>query len=311
MVLAAGSASGHDFPDKGRPFKILVPSGVGSTGDLLARVYARGITEVSGLTVVVENKPGAEGIIGVQVAKSAPPDGYTIMLTSNSTQVLNVIMMRDIPYDPVADFVPLTGAGSVALGMWVNAKQPFRSASDFFAAARSSPGKYSAGNSTTVGRLGTEMLEQMASISLLPVLFKTMPEVMTAVSAGQVDMAFGTLSSAEPFLKSGRLRPLAVTGRTRLSALPDVPTMHEAGLSDYEITSWLATYAPAKTPPEIVAKLRDILRSAAKSSYVTGFLNTFAMQPLNISGDELTTLQQSELKKLRQVTSVANKKGDY
>jgi tripartite-type tricarboxylate transporter receptor subunit TctC len=301
LAIATGAASPQSFPDKSKPLRILVPSGVGSTGDLLARVYGRGITEVSGQPVVVENKPGAEGVIGIQAAKAAPPDGYTIMMTSNSTQVLNVLMMPNVPYDPVADFVPLTGAGVVAMGMYVSSPLPFKNAGEFFAAARANPGKYTYGSSTTVGRLAAEMVEQMAGIKMLPVNFRTLPEVMTAVGGGQVDMAFGTLSTADPMYKAGRVRPLAVSGRSRLNALPDVPTMREAGLADYDVTSWLAFYAPTQTPPAIAAALRDVLRKAGKTSYVTEFLNTFAMQPLDMAGDELTALQRSESDKLGKV----------
>ncbi len=310
MSVASGAAWSQSFPDKSRPLKILVPSGVGSTGDLLARVYARGITEVSGWPAIVENRTGAEGVIGIQAAKAAAPDGYTIMMTSNSTQVLNVLMTPNVPYDPVADFVPLTGAGVVAMGMYVSTPLPFKNAREFFAAAKANPGKYTYGSSTSVGRLAAEMVEQMAGIKMLPVSFKTLPEVMTAVGAGQIDMAFGTLSSGGPMHKAGRVRPLAVSGQTRLAAVPDVPTMKEEGLVEYDMTSWLATYAPAQTPPAIAASLREILRKAGKTAPVTDFLNSFSMQPLDIAGDEITVMTRAETEKLGKVlrASTAQKK---
>lgn len=308
LVMSSGTAWSQSFPDKSRPLKFIVPSGVGSTGDLLARVYARGITETSGWPAIVENRTGAEGVIGIQAAKAAAPDGYTIMMTSNSTQVLNVVMMSNVPYDPVADFVPLTGTGLVAMGMYVSSTLPFRNAGDMFDAARKSPGKYTYGSSTTVGRLGAEMVEQMAGIKMLAVSFKTLPEVMTAVGSGQVDMAFGTLSSGDAMHKAGRIKPLAVSGRQRLAALPDVPTMREAGLADYDVTSWLATYAPAQTPAPIAASLRDILRKAGKTAAVTDYLKTFSMQPLDIAGDEITALTHSETEKVGKVLRATQEK---
>lgn len=301
MAVATGTAWSQAFPDKSKPLKIIVPSGVGSTGDLLARVYARGITEVAGWPAVVENRTGAEGLIGMQAMKASPPDGYTIMMTSNSTQVLNVVMTPNLPYDPIVDYVPLVGTGVVAMGMYVNAGLPFKSAGEFFDAARKNPGKYTYGSSTTVGRLGPQMIEQQANIKLLQVQFKTLPEVMTAVGAGQVDMAFGTLSSGDPMHKAGRIKPLAVSGTSRLPAIPDVPTMREAGLPEYDVTSWLATYAPAHTPAPIAAALRDILSKAGKTSYVTDFLKTFSMLPLDIQGEQVTALTRAETAKVAKV----------
>lgn len=301
VMAATGAAGAQSFPDKSRPLKFIVPSGTGSTGDLLARVYARGITDVSGWPVVVENKTGAEGLIGIQAVKASPPDGYTIMMTSNSTQVLNVVLRPNLPYDPVADFVPLTGAGVVAMGMYVNASLPFKTAGEFFEAARKNPGKYTYASSTTVGRLGGQMVEQLAGISMLHIQFKTLPEVMTAVASGQVDMAFGTLSSGDTMHKTGRIKPLAVSGRQRLAAVADVPTMREAGLADYDVTSWLAIYAPANTPAPIAASLRDTLRKAAKTAPVTDFLKTFSMQPLDIAGDEISAMTRSDIDKVGKV----------
>ncbi|HSV77972.1 MAG TPA: tripartite tricarboxylate transporter substrate binding protein [Ramlibacter sp.] len=302
LALVAGVAQAQTFPDKSRPLRIIVPAGAASTSDLLARAYGRAITEVAGLPVVVENKPGAEGVIGLQAVKSAPADGYTIMLTSNSTQVLNSLMLPNLPYDPVADFVPLTGAGKAALVMYVSAGLPLRSAHEFIEAARANPGKHTFGSNTATGRLLGEMVEQMAGIKLLSVPFKTLPEVMTAVGAGQVDMAFATVSTADAYLKAGRVRPLAVTSATRLAALPNVPTLREQGLRDYDLTSWLATYAPAGTPPAVAATLRDILRKAGQASTVKDVLHNFAMEPLELAGDELTALQRAETEKWRKVT---------
>jgi tripartite-type tricarboxylate transporter receptor subunit TctC len=294
LALAASASWSQGFPDKSRPLRIIVPSGATSTGDLLARAYERAIAEVSGMSVVVENKPGAEGVIGVQAAKSAVPDGYTIMMTSNSTQVLNAITLPSLPYDPVADFAPLTGAGTIPLVMYVGPSSPFKTAREFFAAARANPGKYSFGSNTSTGRVAAEMVEQMAGIKLLSVPYKTQGEVLTAVSAGEVDMAFATVFSANALHNAGRVRALAVSSVSRLKALPNVPTLREEGLSDYAFTSWLALYAPARTQPPVVATLRDILSRAAATRHVQDALGTFGMEPLKLSGDELTTLQRSE-----------------
>ena len=301
LLLATGLAQAQVLPDRTRPLRIIVPAGATSTSDLLARAYGRAITEVSGLSVVVENKPGAEGVIGLQAVKAAPADGSTIMLTSSSTQVLNVHMLPQLPYDPVKDFVPLVGAGKAALVMYVPAGLPMRSLQDFIDAARANPGKHTFGSNTATGRLLGELVEQKAGIRLLSVPFKTLPEVLTAVGAGQVDMAFATVSTAEAYRKAGRVRPIGVTSANRLAALPDVPTLSEQGLQAFDLTSWLATYAPAGTPPETAAALRALLRQAGQSRTVQDVLHNFAMDPLPLAGDELTTLQRTESDKWRDV----------
>jgi tripartite-type tricarboxylate transporter receptor subunit TctC len=246
---------------------------------------------------VVENKPGAEGVIGVQAAKSAPPDGYTIMMTSNSTQVLNVLMLRKIPYDPVADFVPLVGAGTIPVVMYVGAASPFKTAQEFVAAARANPGKYTFGSFSTTGRMAVEMLEQYGGIKLLPVPYKTQSEVLTAVSSGELDMAFATVLSANAFNNSGRIRALGVSSTSRLKDLPNVPTLREQGLPNYSFTSWLATYAPAKTPPAISSALLDILQKASRTTVVQEALAKYGIDPLNLSGEQLTAMQRAEVEK--------------
>lgn len=300
-LVAASAAGAQSFPDKSKPLRMIVPSGVGSTGDVVARAYGAAITEVAGMPVLVENKPGAEGVIGVQAVKAAAPDGYTIMLTSNSTQVLNVHMLPKLPYDPVADFVPLVGTGKIPLVMAVGAGSPFKTVQDFIAAARGAPGKYSFGSNTATGRMAVEMLEHMAGIKLLPVLYKTQPDVFTAMSSGQIDMAFGTEASMNAFIKGGRIRPVAVSGNARLKTMPGVPTLQEAGLREYEFTSWLATFAPAGTPPAVVATLREIVRKAGQTRTVTDLLHSFGVEPMELAGDELMAMQRSEIAKWAQV----------
>ena len=308
-LLGAGTAWAQAFPDKSRPLKIIVPSGAASTGDLLARAYAQAITEQTGWSVVVENRPGAEGVIGLQAVKAAPADGYTIMMTSNSTQVLNMLMVPNLPYDAVADFTPLVGTGSVSLVMYVGAAGPFRSVRDFVTAARAAPGKYSFGSNTSTGRLAGEMLEQMAGLQMLSVPYKTLTEVMTGVSTGEIDTAFATASTGNAYQKAGRVRALAVSGSKRLATLPEVPTMREAGVDDYVLTSWLATYAPARTPPAVAGALREILLKAGRHAQVSGVQATFAMEPLELAGDELTALQRSDVEKWGKVVRASGQRG--
>ena len=297
LLIVAGGAVAQSYPDKSRLIKIIVPFGAGGSGDLMARALARGVTEVSGMNVIVENKPGAEGVIGVQAVRNAAPDGYTLLLTTSSTQVLNVHMIPQLPYDPVADFVPLTGISKTSLVMNAGPKLPFKTAREFIEAARAHPGQYSFGSGSTSTRLAAESLLQLADIKLLSVPYKSVAEAMTALGSGQVDIAFSDPPTGNPHYLSGRARPLAGTGPARMAAYPNVPTLREQGVADYEVTAWFATYFPARTPPAVSAVMREILQKAVKARYVTEVLTTFALEPLELSGDELTTLQRLESEK--------------
>ena len=306
LLITAAPAWAQSYPDKSRPLKLVVPFGTASSSDMLARALGRGINEVSGMTVVVENKPGAEGVIGVQAVKSASPDGYTLLLTSSSTQVLNPHMIPQLPYDPVADFMPLTGVSKSWQVLNAGPSVQFKTAREFIAAARANPGKYSFGSGTATSRLSGELLQRLANVTLLLVPYKSTAEALTGLASGQVDVVFADVPSSAPHYQTGRARALAITNATRAAALPNVPTLREEGVAEYEITAWFATYFPSKTPPEIAATMRDILRKALQTKVVTDVFATFALEPLEASGEQLTTLQRSESDKWGRLVRAAN-----
>ena len=294
LLVVSSSTLAQTYPDKSRSLKIIVPFGAGSSQDLLARSVGRGITDVSGVPVFVENKPGAEAVIGMQAAKNSRPDGYTLLLTNSSAQVLNVHTLPQLPYDPVADFVPLVGIAKFSLVMNATPSLPFKSVRELIEAARSNPGKYTYASATASTRVAMEMFERQAGIKLKHIPYKTMADATTALVGGQVDLLMNDVATVVSYYKSGQLRPLATTGPTRMSALPNVPTLREAGLTDYELTGWVATYFPANTSPAIVATMRDILSKAAKTRYVVDALALASFEPLELSGDQLTALQRAE-----------------
>lgn len=305
LALAAGAASAQSYPDKSKPIRVIIPSGAGTSIDVLARALARGMADVSGVNVVVDNRPGAEGAIGVQAVKNAAPDGYTMLLTSISTHAMNPHLYNQLPYDPVADFVPLAGVAKTALLMNVGASVNAKTVGEFIAAARANPGKYTFGNGTATTRLAGEMLQQMTGIKLLSVPYKNLAETMTDLSAGRVDVVFIDLLSAKPFYGANSVRPLAVTGPTRMAAMPNVPTMQEQGVAGYDLTGWFASYFPAKVAPEAASAMRDIVRKAVATKHVTDVLANFAMEPLELSGDQLATFQRSESEKWGRVIRAA------
>lgn len=309
MMMAAGSGWAQTYPDKSRPLRILVPFGAASSTDLLARALARGITEVSGMNAIVENKAGAEGQIGMSAGKSALADGYTLVMTTSSTQVLNPHMLSNLPYDPVADFVPVGGVAKFALVLNAGPSLPQKSVREFVEAARTNPGKFSFGSGTTTTRLAGELMQSVAGIKMLSVPYKSQTEAITGLAGGQVDLVFMDLPGSSAQHRTGRVRPLAVSGATRMGALPNVPTLQEQGLPGYEVTGWWATYFPAKTPPEVVATMRDIMQKAVKTQPVRDAFANFGLEPMPVIGNELAAVQRKDFERWGKLVRTANLTG--
>ena len=305
LLLTAGLASAQSYPDKSRPIKLIVPFGAGSSADVLARALGRGMTDVAGVNVVVDNKPGAEAVIGMQAAKLSAPDGYTMVLTTISTQAVNLHMLANMPYDPIADFVPLAGVAKISLMMNVGPSVPFKSAREFIAAARANPGKYTFGNASATTRLAGEMLQRSAGIQLVSVPYKNFTDALSNLASGELDTVIVDAATAGAFYKQN-VRPLASAGSSRVALYPNVPTLKEEGVADYEVDGWFAAYFPAKTPPAIAAAMRDILRDALKTKYVAEVYGTFAMEPLDLFGDRLDAFQRAELDKWGKAVKAAN-----
>lgn len=294
LLMAASAAGAQTYPDKSRPLKIVVPSGVGDSMDLLSRALAKAITETTGWSVIVDNKPGAEAVIGMMAVKNAAPDGYTMVLATSSSMVLAEHMLPNLPYDPVRDFVPVAGLSKGYLTVNLAAAQPFKSARELIDAARANPGKYSIASSSTTTRLAAEMLQQQAGIKMLWVPFKAPGDAMMALASSQVDVYITDVPTAAPFHKSGKARLLAVSGTSRLESFPTIPTVAEEGVKGYNMTAWYATYLPRGSSPEVAATLRDIVRKASRTPTVKAVMDSFAMEPLELMGDQLTTLQHTD-----------------
>ncbi|MFZ4286345.1 Bug family tripartite tricarboxylate transporter substrate binding protein [Variovorax sp. HJSM1_2] len=304
--MLSTSAFAQVYPDKSRAVRVLVPFGAASSTDILARALAKGISDVAGLNVIVDNKAGAEGQIGMVAGKTAAPDGYTLVMTTSSTQVLNPHMIPNLAYDPVVDFTPVAGIAkfSLILNAGPSVTQP--NLRELLKAARENPGKFSFGSGTATTRLAAELLQSLGGIKLLAVPYKSQTDAIVGLAGGQVDIVFMDLPGSSPHYKSGRVRPLAVTGTSRMSALPDVPTAQEEGLAGYEVSGWWAAYFPAKTPPAIVAAMRDIVEKALKTQSVKDAFTTYALEPLPLTGNAFTAFQQSDSLRLGKLVRDAN-----
>lgn len=295
LILMVGTASAQGYPDRGRPIKIIVPTGPGSAIDSLARAYGKAMTDVAGVNVIVDNRAGAEGVIGMQAFLASPADGYTMLVVSSSLVALNPVMIPNLPYDPLKDLVPLTTISKAGLVMNLGAGTPFKSAREFITAARANPGKYTCASSTSTLRMGCEFLQVSAGIKLLLVPYKTTAAAMLALASGEVDVLFVDAGSSIAQWQTGRVRGVAVTTPQRLPSLPQLPTTREEGVPEFLMSAWYACYFPKGTPPAIVTKMQEILRGVAKRREVRETLNTFVHEPLMLVGDEVTVMNRREI----------------
>ncbi len=297
LLAISGSLSAQPYLDGSRPLRMIVPFGAGSGTDLLARAYGRAIEEVANINVVIENKAGANGIIGSQAAMAAEPDGYTILLANSSTHVLNEHIFKNIPYRPIEDFVPISTIAKYSLVLNAGPSTNFANASELIEAIRSTPGKYSYGYGTGSTQIAAEIMVHLASGKMLGVPYKTMSAATLALASGEIDILMNDASTAIPYYKTGQVRPLGTTGNTRMAALPEVPTLKEQGLPDYEFTGWHAIYFPAGIADSFVLEMQRVLEKAARSKGVAEALAINSFEPLEITGAKVTELQRKESEK--------------
>lgn len=295
LTVTSHAALAQAYPDKSKPIKIIVPFGAGGGTDLMARAVGKAMTEVGGLNTLVDNKPGAETVIGSQAFLASPPDGYTMLFTSSSGITLAPVTIPNLPYDPVKDFVPLVGIGKTPFLMVLGPSTPFKSGREFIAAAKANPGKYSCGSASASTRMACELLQSSAGIKLLLVPYKSAGAATTAVAAGEADTYIADLGSVKALLSAGRVRAIAQTGTTRTPTMAQLPTLREEGAGDYNMAAWFAAYLPAKTPPEVAAALREVLNKAIKTKGVTDMLTASSIEPMDLSGAELTNYARTEI----------------
>jgi len=301
LALLVGTASAENLAEKCKPMKLILAQGPGSASDYVGRAYAKAITDVSGINVVIDYKPGAEALIGVQAFKASPPDGCTLLLVSSSATVINLVLIPNLPYDPFTDFIPLGAPAKTTLVLNLGTSTQFKTAREFIAAARANPGKYSFASSTTTTRLAGELFQSTSGARLLNVPYKTSAAAATALASGEVDAFFIDPSPVRALWQAGRVRPVASTGSTRMTSLPDLPTLKEEGLPDYEVTGWYSSYYPAKTPAETVSAMREVVRKAGRSPGFQEALRSGAMESFELSGDEVSVYARKEVDMWRKV----------
>ena len=304
LALAFTSpALGQDYPTK--PIRIIAPFGPGTATDTVARVIASELTRLTGQAAVVDNKPGAEGQIGAQAAAQAAPDGYTIFVTTQTTQSINQHVYKSLPYDPVKSFAPISALSGGAQMVIVRNDLPVKSIAEFIALARAQPGKLTFGSGNGSARAAAELFKIMAKVDLLGVPYKTQPQVLADLMGGRIDVTFSDFTVGLPPVRDGRARGLAVTSPLRWPGLEQYPTVAESGVSGYASQPWNAAYAPAGTPKPIIDRLNTLMREAVASDAYKRLMSVTLAVPFPGSPEDLAAWQASETVKWGEVVRIA------
>jgi tripartite-type tricarboxylate transporter receptor subunit TctC len=267
-VLLGSPALAQPFPAK-QPIKAVVPFAAGSATDQIGRAFAAEMSKTLGQTIIIDNKPGVNGMLGADAVAKSAPDGYTILIGTNSTNAALKSLMKKLPYDQDTAFVPVAYMGSVPLIVAVNNDVPAKTLRELVDMAKAKPGQVTFASASTSQLVSTEMLASMAGVQMQNVPYKSGPAAMTDLIGGQVNLFTADFAVMLPQVKGGKIRGLAVTSTKRSAAIPELPTVNEAlGLKDYELIAYFAVFAPAGTPPDVVAKLNQAVNAAAQSKEI-------------------------------------------
>ena len=299
-------ALAQDYPAK--PIKIITAFGPGTATDIAARAIGQDIAAQTGQTVVIDNKPGAEGQIAAQSAAAAAPDGYTLFFTTQTTQAINPHVYKSLAYDPVKSFAPIAGITLGAQIVMVRNDLPAKTIQEFIALAKAQPGKLSFGSGNGSSRGGAELFRIMTKIDLLGVPYKTQPQAVSDLLGGRIDIIFSDFTVGLPPVLDGRARGLAVTSKQRIPGIEQFPTVDESGVTGFEMWAWTALYAPAGTPKPIIDRLNALVRQAAKSPAYLNLLKTSYGISFVGSPEELAAFQATETKKWAEIVSTAGMK---
>lgn len=299
----------------GKTITYLVPFPAGGTTDVLGRLIAQKLGPVLGTNVIVDNKGGAGGSVGSEVASRAAPDGYMLLGGTISSHAINVSLYPRIGYDPLKSFAPVTLIGTNPVVLVVNQASPFKTLKDVLAASKAKPGglsSASAGTGTSQ-HLALELLAYKSGVKFTHIPYKGSGPAIQDVIGGQVDMMFDTTVVAGPHIQSGKLRAIAVTSAKRLPSMPDVPTIAESGipgLTDFEVVSWQAIFVPAGTPAPIIDRLHTEIRKILAQPDMQEKLKSFGMEPADMTTAQIAAFQKAEVEKWAQVIKAANIKAE-
>ncbi|MFL6832851.1 MAG: Bug family tripartite tricarboxylate transporter substrate binding protein [Xanthobacteraceae bacterium] len=294
-LLLGAAAHADTYPTK--PITIIVPFGPGSATDTITRVVAQHLGAALKQTVVVDNRPGANGALAALYVARSAPDGYTLFMSTNSPHSAAPYLMKNVGYDPVKDFAAITRMGSYTLMLCIHPSIPAKSVKELIEYAKANPGKLSFASGNTSGVVAGETLKHWAELDILHVPYKSAPTAINDVLAGRVSMMFTDLTTGLPQVKAGSLRALASTRLKRSTLLPELPTLDEAGVTGFDMDSWAAIFAPAGTPSDIITLLNAALRKIIDSPEVKTNLGNVGFEAFSSSSAELEVFVKEQLGK--------------
>jgi len=310
LAAGTGAAAAQAYPVK--QLRLIVPFAPGGPNDLLGRLVGQKLTEAWGQAVVIENRGGAGGTVGLDVAAKAAPDGYTLAMGGTSNMAVAPSLYAKLPYDSLRDFTAVTNVARVPYAVAVNPGVPAKSIRELTVLAKTRPGYLSYGSSGTgsISSLAAEIYQSMTGTNIVHVPYKGTAPALTEVMAGQVDMMFADLALIVPFAKAGKLRAVAVTDSRRAKIAPDLPTIAESGLKGYEVSPWFGVVGPAGIPREVVTKLSSGIVAALKSPDVAARLDQLGYEPVGDGAEAFAATIRADMVKYAKVIKAAGIKAD-
>jgi len=302
LALASGASSAQGYPSK--PIRFVTGNQAGGGTDTLARSIGPKLAERLGQQVLVENRPGADGVIATEYVAKSAPDGYTLLLGADGQMVFNLGLHAKLPYDPVKDFAPVTRISSTPLVIAVHPSVPVTSIAELIALAKARPGELFYASGAPSFHVTTELFKKQAGVNIVHVRYKGAAPAQTAAVAGEVGVIMSSLGPLRAQLQAGKLRGLAVTSPRRYAIIPDIPTMAESGLADFDVVPWIGLFAPAGTPREIIDKLNSAVvlsLEELKERFAAGGVSLAGSSP-----EELGALQQADIAKWTKVMKDVN-----
>src|SRR6266849_4680937 len=297
-ILLTAAAFAQSYPSK--PIRLIVPFAAGGGNDSVARLVGKSLSDSLGQQMVIDNRLGAGGVLGAELAAKSGPDGYTLFLGGVGSHAINPNLHERLPYDPVRDFAPVILLASAPLILVLHPSVPADSIREFIALARAKPGQldYASNGNGSSSHLAAVMFEAMAGVAMVHVPYKGLSPALTDLLSGRVQLMFSSVVAILPHIKAGKLRSLAVTGSKRLSSMPELPTVAESGLIGYEASSWYGVLAPAGTPRAIVARLNAELVKALEQPEVRTSLLAEGAEPIGGTPEQFAAHIRSEKERL-------------
>jgi tripartite-type tricarboxylate transporter receptor subunit TctC len=295
LLPGAQPASGQSYPE--RAVRIIVPTAPGGSIDTTARVVSAKLAELWGKPVVIENRPGAAMIIGAEAAAKSAPDGYTLLVAHDGTMAMNPVVYPNLPYQSQRDFEPVALLTSIPEVVLVHAAVPAKSIRELVAHAKANPGKLNHASGGTATLLALELFKAMAGVDIASIPFRGAAPAVTGTMAGETQIIFADLASANAGMQSGKLRTLAVTTLKRVPQLPEIPTIDESGVPGYDVATWIGAFAPAGTPKTILGKIEADIKQALAAADVRGKLEALRMEIRSGTAEEMRALLAGDIVK--------------